>query len=312
MEVTPIGIIHSPFTQPAGTPIQPAMADGAEGRVVLDEPYVSALKDLEGFERIWLVYWFDRAAPPKLQVSPFLDETPRGLFAVRAPCRPNPIGISAVRLLGIDGNELRVADVDVLDGTPLLDIKPYVPRFDSFPASRHGWLERTDSPRKVADDRFSAEERGKPPGPGTVYPRDSAGRQDQDGKGTTMSEANEQPAAGGKGAVLYACGGTTGLAEVADLACRRLAQQRQATTACLAALGAGIEDRVQAARNADLNVVVDGCDTDCGKAIFDRLGVKNYVQIRVTDLDVEKGKDTPASEGDVAVVVRRIREEMAS
>jgi tRNA-Thr(GGU) m(6)t(6)A37 methyltransferase TsaA len=158
MELKPIGVIHSPFTQPTGTPIQPPFADGAEGRVVVDEQYAEALKDLAGFERIWLVYWFDRAPPARLTVVPFLDETPRGLFAVRAPCRPNPIGLSAVRLLGIEGSVLRVADLDVLDGTPLLDIKPYVPRFDSFPGSRHGWLEGAEHRRGLADDRFAGQE----------------------------------------------------------------------------------------------------------------------------------------------------------
>lgn len=158
MELKPIGVIHSPFTQPTGTPIQPAFADGAEGRVVVDEQYAEALRDLAGFERIWLIYWFDRAPPMSLTVVPFLDETPRGLFAVRAPCRPNPIGLSAVRLLSIEGNVLRVADLDVLDGTPLLDIKPYVPRFDSFPDSRHGWLEDAEPRRGLADDRFAGRE----------------------------------------------------------------------------------------------------------------------------------------------------------
>lgn len=154
VNVEPIGIIHSPFTRQAGTPVQPCMADGAEGSVEVDEAYAAALKDLDGFERIWLLYWFDRAPEPKLQVVPFLDRVPRGLFAVRAPARPNPIGISAVRLVGIDGNVLHVADIDVLDGTPLLDIKPYVPRFDSFENSRHGWLEQAGGDRVVADDRF--------------------------------------------------------------------------------------------------------------------------------------------------------------
>ncbi|MCD6304348.1 MAG: tRNA (N6-threonylcarbamoyladenosine(37)-N6)-methyltransferase TrmO [Planctomycetes bacterium] len=154
MNVKPIGIIHSPFLEPAGAPIQPVSAGGAEGTVVVDEQYAAALKDLDGFERIWLVYWFDRAAPARLQVTPYLDSHARGLFAVRAPSRPNPIGISAVRLLAVEGLSLRVADIDVLDGTPLLDIKPYVPAFDSFPDSRSGWLADADPRSGVADDRF--------------------------------------------------------------------------------------------------------------------------------------------------------------
>ena len=91
MNVEPIGIIHSPFTRQAGTPIQPCMADGAEGSVEVAARYAAALKDLDGFERIWLLYWVDRAPEPELQVVPFLDRVPRGLFAVRAPARPNPI-----------------------------------------------------------------------------------------------------------------------------------------------------------------------------------------------------------------------------
>ena len=117
MKLQPIGIIHSPFRQSAGTPIQPSAADGAEGRVVLDEQYVPALKDLSGFGRVWLVYWFHRAAAAKLLVTPYLDNEPHGLFALRAPCRPNPIGISAVRLVAVEGNVLRVADLDVVDGS---------------------------------------------------------------------------------------------------------------------------------------------------------------------------------------------------
>ena len=156
MKVKPIGIIHSPFTQSAGTPIQPAVAGGAEGRVEVFSEYSPGLKDLEGFERIWLVFWFDRSAEYKLLVRPYLDTTERGLFATRAPCRPNPIGISPVRLLGVEGNILRIADVDILDGTPLLDIKPYAPRFDVFKDARSGWLEAA-GPGGAADNRFTKE-----------------------------------------------------------------------------------------------------------------------------------------------------------
>jgi tRNA-Thr(GGU) m(6)t(6)A37 methyltransferase TsaA len=153
--VKPIGRIHTPFAEPAGGPIQPAYARGAEGRVILDGPFAEALGDIEGFERIWLIYLMHRAAPFRPRVVPFRDTRERGLFATRAPCRPNPIGLSAVRLLGRDGNVLRVADVDMLDGTPLIDIKPYVPEFDSHPASRAGWLEARGAPREVSDGRFA-------------------------------------------------------------------------------------------------------------------------------------------------------------
>ena len=152
-----IGVIHSTHKQAAGTPIQPCMADAAEGWVEVFHEYTEALADLDGFERVWLIYWFDRATGGKLKVKPFLDDTERGLFATRAPCRPNPIGMSAVRLLGIAGARIRIADVDILDGTPLLDIKPYVPRFDSYPQARAGWLDKETSRRRddvKADNRF--------------------------------------------------------------------------------------------------------------------------------------------------------------
>lgn len=159
MQLKPIGVIHSPWTEPKGTPIQPAMAEGAEGTVELFEEFLPALKDLDGFERIWLVYWFHRSPGVRLQVKPFMDRTERGLFACRAPCRPNPIGISPVRLLRIAGNVLHVADIDILDDTPLLDIKPYAPRFDCFPAARSGWLDAARQGRTVADDRFAEDSR---------------------------------------------------------------------------------------------------------------------------------------------------------
>jgi tRNA-Thr(GGU) m(6)t(6)A37 methyltransferase TsaA len=157
MELKPIGVIRTPFKQAAGTPIQPAFAEGAKGRIELFEEYAEGLRDLDGFERIWLLYWFDRTGPPCMTVTPFMDERPRGLFATRAPCRPNPIGLSPVRLLAVAENVLHVADVDVLDGTPLLDIKPYAPRFDHFHVGRSGWLERA-SGRTAADARFEQQE----------------------------------------------------------------------------------------------------------------------------------------------------------
>lgn len=154
MIVRPIGIVHTPFQESKGTPIQPRMADGQTGTVEVFPEYTEALQDLDGFDRIWLVCWLHRATTPQLRVKPYLDNKERGLFATRAPSRPNPIGISAVRLLGIDGNILQVADVDILDDTPLLDIKPYTPHFDCFEGVRSGWLDESDRKRRRADDRF--------------------------------------------------------------------------------------------------------------------------------------------------------------
>jgi len=156
LQLDPIGIIRSPFTQAAGTPIQASKAEGSTGMVEILPAFAAGLKDLDGFDRIWLLYWFDRAVAPKLIVTPYLDDQPHGVFATRAPARPNAIGMSAVRLLRIDNCTLHVADVDILDGTPLLDIKPYVPQFDHLLAERTGWLRQACNRLQTADRRFEA------------------------------------------------------------------------------------------------------------------------------------------------------------
>ena len=127
----PIGIIHSPFKEPKGTPIQPSAAKGAEGTVEVFPEYAEGLKDVAGFSHIILVYHFHLSGRASLRVKPFMDDVERGLFAVRAPSRPNPIGLSVVRLVRVDENLIHVLDVDMVEGTPLLDIKPYVPEFDA-------------------------------------------------------------------------------------------------------------------------------------------------------------------------------------
>ncbi len=140
----PIGVIHTPYTEKSRTPRQPgAQGEQTIGRVVLHPGmnFEQALKDLEGFERIWLVTWFDRVSGWKPRVLPPRERTKRGLFATRSPHRPNPLGISLVRLLGVKGRELTVENPDLLDGTPVLDIKPYVPGVEAFPESRAGWLD---------------------------------------------------------------------------------------------------------------------------------------------------------------------------
>jgi tRNA-Thr(GGU) m(6)t(6)A37 methyltransferase TsaA len=152
--VRPIGVIHTPHREQAGTPIQPGCAQGARGTVSIFEPYAEALADLAGFERIWLLYYFNRSKTWKSRVIPYRDTVERGLFATRAPTRPNPIGLSAVRLMSVEGNTLHIQDLDMLDGTPLLDIKPYVPAFDAYPQSRAGWLDASASDQRIADDRF--------------------------------------------------------------------------------------------------------------------------------------------------------------
>ena len=156
MDLKPIGLIHTPFTDLAGMPIQPAGATDVRGTVEIFEEYRAGLKDLDGFSHIILFYIFHQSEGYKLQVVPFMDTEPRGLFATRAPRRPNPIGLSVVRLDRIDGGILHVRNVDVLEGTPLLDIKPYVPEFDGRVSVRTGWLEnaRKTVNKHRSDDRF--------------------------------------------------------------------------------------------------------------------------------------------------------------
>ncbi|MBU0637303.1 MAG: tRNA (N6-threonylcarbamoyladenosine(37)-N6)-methyltransferase TrmO [Planctomycetes bacterium] len=155
----PIGVIRSPFQEVAGTPIQGVFAPEAEGTVEVFEQFADGLRDIEGFSHLYLLYSFDRTQHVSLTVVPFLDDREHGVFATRAPCRPNPIGLSVVRLLARDGCRLRVGELDILDGTPLLDLKPYVPNFDSRPDARAGWVAAVAGQQRppVADDRFAGE-----------------------------------------------------------------------------------------------------------------------------------------------------------
>lgn len=136
----PIGTVHSPFDDVKGVPIQPTGAIGIRGAIEMAPEFAEGLKDLEGFSHILLIYDFHLSTGYSLLVTPFLDDTPRGVFATRAPRRPNGIGLSVVRLISIEGCRLTIEDVDIVDGTPLLDIKPYVPDFDLRQAERIGWL----------------------------------------------------------------------------------------------------------------------------------------------------------------------------
>lgn len=138
----PIGVIHSPFKDVRGVPIQPRAAEGVEGIVEVYPEYAEGLKDLDKFSHIILLYHFHLVEGYRLLVKPYMDDEFRGVFATRAPARPNPIGISVVRLVRIEGNALHVRNLDVVDGTPLLDIKPYVPEFDVFEVDSIGWLEK--------------------------------------------------------------------------------------------------------------------------------------------------------------------------
>jgi tRNA-Thr(GGU) m(6)t(6)A37 methyltransferase TsaA len=152
----PIGIIHTPFMELEGMPIQPPGAAGVKGTVEVFENFRSGLKDLDGFSHIILLYHFHRSHGFNLHVVPFMDSEERGLFSTRAPKRPNPIGLSVVQLDKIKDGTLFIRNVDILDGTPLLDIKPYVPEFDAQEKVRTGWLgkARETVSNQKADDRF--------------------------------------------------------------------------------------------------------------------------------------------------------------
>jgi tRNA-Thr(GGU) m(6)t(6)A37 methyltransferase TsaA len=147
----PIGVIRSPFKEPEGTPIQPKGARGVAGTVEVFPEYVEGLKDIDGFSHIILLYHFHLSKGASLRVQPFMDNRDHGIFAIRGPSRPNPIGLSIVRLLRVETGILHVQDVDIVDGTPLLDIKPYVPQFDIRKVERIGWLE--DNVHKVSRSR---------------------------------------------------------------------------------------------------------------------------------------------------------------
>lgn len=174
-----IGVVHSPFVEASGTPVQNYAAQAHEGGLVdldamgpepvrdarggrgtleIDPAWIEALQDLDGCPRVWILFWVHRAAPARTKVLPYRDTAERGLFSTRAPARPNPIGLSCVRLLAVCGRFVHVAELDALDGSPLLDIKPYVDGYDSFPGVSPAWLESGSARRgtMVADARFEA------------------------------------------------------------------------------------------------------------------------------------------------------------
>ena len=155
--IAPIGIIHSPFQVVDNMPIQPKGAAEVTGEVEIFPHYSEGLKDLEGFSHIYLIYQFHQARAERLQVKPFMDTVSRGVFATRAPVRPNHIGLSVVKLVAIEGNRITVSGIDILDGTPLLDIKPYIEKFDHPGDSTSGWMsaDASDIRTKRSDDRFA-------------------------------------------------------------------------------------------------------------------------------------------------------------
>jgi tRNA-Thr(GGU) m(6)t(6)A37 methyltransferase TsaA len=155
----PIGIIKTSFTKIAQMPVQPCGAAGSEGIIELKWEYIMGLVDLVGFSHLILLYHFHLVDNPKLLVIPFMDDKPHGIFATRAPVRPNAIGISVVRLQKIEDNLLFIEGVDMVDGTPLLDIKPFFPKYDNHFDVRYGWLEAKgdiDITTIKSDERFGS------------------------------------------------------------------------------------------------------------------------------------------------------------
>jgi tRNA-Thr(GGU) m(6)t(6)A37 methyltransferase TsaA len=154
----PIGVARTRYATQAGMPLQSVAAADEPGRIELDPELAAGLRDLDGFSHLHVISHLHRSVPGDLVVVPFLDQTARGVFATRSPRHPNPIGLSIVRLVAIDGSTLHVTGLDLLDGTPVLDVKPYVPAFDHVDADRVGWFEgRADAVHtRRADDRFTA------------------------------------------------------------------------------------------------------------------------------------------------------------
>jgi len=156
----PIGVIHSPFKETRGVPIQSTGAEeGINGTVEVFPKYAEGLKDIEGFSHIILIYHFHLSRKFSLKVKPYMDDNLRGVFATRAPSRPNAIGVSIVKLIKVERNILHIQNIDIVDGTPLLDIKPYVPEFDINEAHNIGWLKRNvhKLPTSKDDGRFIKE-----------------------------------------------------------------------------------------------------------------------------------------------------------
>lgn len=152
----PIGIIQTPFKELTGMPIQPGGAQGTRGELIIRPAYAEGLDDLAGFSHLYLIYLFHEARRTALKVVPYMDETKRGVFATRSPLRPNHIGLSIVELIAVDRCRVTVANVDMLDQTPLFDIKPYIAAFDHIGQARSGWMDkgRSEVASTRSDDRF--------------------------------------------------------------------------------------------------------------------------------------------------------------
>jgi len=148
-KLKPIGIIHTPYKEPKGMPIQGKFERSVKGKIKLFPRYKQGLKDINGFSHLILIYHFNRSKEEKLTGKPFLEDAEHGIFSIRSPHRPNHLGFSIVKLEKVEGNTVFFSEVDMLDNTPLLDIKPYVKYFDSRKSVRSGWLEKHFTARKL-------------------------------------------------------------------------------------------------------------------------------------------------------------------
>ena len=148
----PIGVVHSPFKEPEGTPIQSAASINSEAVIEIFPEFSEGLLDLEQYSHIYILYHLHLSQKKGLTVIPFLDTKPHGVFATRSPARPNSIGLSVVNLEKIEGNQLYIKNIDILDGSPVLDIKPYIPQFDVFETSKNGWVEKNIHRMKMQKD----------------------------------------------------------------------------------------------------------------------------------------------------------------
>jgi tRNA (adenine37-N6)-methyltransferase len=159
----PIGVVRTPFSDIVGMPVHPTSAIGVRGRIELDPAFAAGLADVDGFSHLVLLYHLHEVGAARLTVTPFLDVRSHGIFATRSPARPNPIGMSTVRVVAVGETSIDIEDVDLLDGTPLLDMKPYVPALDDRPGARIGWYEgRLEGLSEArSDDRFSGETSGR-------------------------------------------------------------------------------------------------------------------------------------------------------
>ncbi len=152
----PIGVVHSPFKTVENMPVQPSAARDVEAEIEIFEQYKEGLSDIDGFSHIYVVFYLNRVRETRLRVIPFLDTVERGIFATRSPARPNPVGLSLVELVSVNENFLRIRGIDMLDGSPVIDIKPFVPDFEKHDNVRKGWFEgNTHKAEKIlSDTRF--------------------------------------------------------------------------------------------------------------------------------------------------------------